>query len=192
MSSKATVNSLLGDKRLRYRVAPLLLLLFGVVLLNFFVGNPPTNETLELAETAVSSAPASATRPPILQAIILPSPTPAATTRPRPPATAAIEPMGPPQNSSVLQNSLITFYWTYTGVMEPGQEFVITVEQDEMVTVLGTILEPNFGDGFQLAADLSPVDTVAGTAVWRIDLRWKDDNFVLLSSAERTFIFLPN
>lgn len=76
--------------------------------------------------------------------------------------------------------------------MEPGQEFVITVEQDEMVTVLGTISEPNFGDGFQLSADLSPVDMVAGTAVWRIDLRWKDDNFVLLSSAERTFIFLPN
>ena len=182
-------------KRLGYTVAPLLILLLIFGLTNFFSPEEQQEQMATIGETAVSSTQnppaATATRRPILQATILPSPTPAATPRLELPITTDIIPIGPPANSSLPRNSRIAFYWTFSGSLQPGQEFVLTMQQNDEEIALGTATRPNLGDGYQLLVDLTTVDVLPGTAVWQLHLEWSENHQRLLSSEERTITFLP-
>lgn len=176
---------------------PLLITLFAIVLINWVWPDTPgePSETRPSA-TAVAIQPtttsATATRPPILPATILPSPTPTLTPLPDPDTiTEAITLLGPPPESSVAVNGRLAFYWTYPQPLLPGQQFVLTLRQNETVITTQSIAEPNLGEGFQLLVDLAELAVVPGTAVWQLHLEWADDPQQLLPSEERIIILLP-
>ena len=195
MSFKNRPSKISRSKRIGYTVAPLLILLLIFGLTNFFSPEEQQEQMATIGETAVSttqnSPAATATRRPILQATILPSPTPAATPRLEIPITANITLIGPPANSSLPGNSHVAFYWTFSGSPQPGQEFVLTMQQGDEEIVLGSIARPNLGDGYQLLVDMRTVDVLPGTAVWRLHLEWAENHQRLLSSEERALTFLP-
>lgn len=184
------------SKHFWYSIMPLLITLFAIVLINWVwsdtVGELPTTR---LSPTAVADQPntssASATRPPILPATVLPSPTPTITPLPELDNTAAISLLGPPPGSSVAVNGRLTFYWTYSEPLLPGQQFVLTLRQNNTVVSTQSIIGPNLGDGFQLLVDLNALTLEPGTAVWQLHLEWIDEQQPLLTSEERQIILLP-
>lgn len=184
------------SKHFWYSLMPLLITLFAIVLINWVwpntIGEPPgTRPSATAVAVQSTTTSATATRPPILPATILPSPTPTLTPLPEPDTTAAIALLGPPPESSVAVNGRLTFYWTYSKPLLPGQQFVLTLRQDETVSTTQSIAEPNLGDGFQLLVDLAELAVVPGTAVWQLHLEWVDDPQPLLISEDRTIILLP-
>ncbi|MAT98161.1 MAG: hypothetical protein CL608_13535 [Anaerolineaceae bacterium] len=176
---------------------PLLITLFAIVLINWVwsdtpgepAGTRPSATAVAIQSTTTS---ATVTRPPILPATILPSPTPTLTPLPIPDTiTEAITLLGPPPESSVAVNGRLAFYWTYPKPLLPGQQFVLTLQQNETVITTQTIAVPNLGDGFQLPIELAELALVPGTAVWQLHLEWADDPQQLLTSEARTIILLP-
>ncbi|MBK8901377.1 MAG: hypothetical protein IPM53_09355 [Anaerolineaceae bacterium] len=176
-------------------VAPLLILLVTLSIYNL--------TTTRHAETAVATHPTltlpratrtpfpPGTRPPILQATILPSPTPTSTPRPDVLETAVITLLGPPDESSLPPDGRLAFYWAYTAPLQPRQQFVLTLRQNDANQVLGALNRPNFGDLFQIMVDFEAVEPAVGTAVWQVQLRWIDEERPLLTSEERLLTFLP-
>lgn len=75
--------------------------------------------------------------------------------------------------------------------MLPGQQFILTVRQNETVVATQSIAEPNLGSGFQLQVELADLALVPGTAVWQLHLEWTENQQQLLASEERTIILLP-
>lgn len=176
-------------------VAPLLILLVTLAIYNLTVNSQPetavvTNPT-PIPPRATRTPRPDGTRPPILQATILPSPTPTTTPRPGAPETAVITLSGPPNESSVAQDGRLVFYWSYSEPLQPRQQLVLTLRQNDNTWVLGGLNQPNFGAGFQLLVDFSAVETAVGTAVWQIHLQWTDEEQPLLTSETRLITFLP-
>jgi hypothetical protein len=184
------------SKHFWYSIMPLLVTLFAIVLINWVWPDtaselPPTQP----GPTAVSAQPttssATVTRLPILPATILPSPPPTITPLPEPDITAAITLLGPPPESSVPLNGRLTFYWRYSEPLPPGQQFVLTLWQNEAVVGTKSIVQPNLGDGFQLLVSLDELALSPGTAVWQLHLERLDEPQPLLASEERIIILLP-
>ncbi|MEZ4589675.1 MAG: hypothetical protein R3D55_00825 [Chloroflexota bacterium] len=184
----------INRKRLFYSITPLLLMLVALVVLNVVTPKtepPPQNEA---ANTAVSPQPvanaSTPTRSPILQATILPSPTPTSTPLPDPPAEATITLFGPPAESSLPVNGRITFYWTYSEPLLPGQAMVLTVRQNDLAVAASSLTAPNFGSGYQVSLDFGEL-TEGGTAVWQVHLQWQNIAEPLLQSEPRSLVLLP-
>jgi hypothetical protein len=176
---------------------PLLLLLATILFVNLLTPEATRVETAVSslstpAATQPGTTPSTATRAPILPAIILPSPTPTIAPSPQLPATAAITVYGPPPNSNLPQNGRIAFYWTYSESVQPGQQFALSLRQDGEVFTLGTVVEPNAGDTFQLLIDFSSINVLPGTAVWQLHLEWQNEAFPLVSSQERIINFISD
>ncbi len=183
------------NKHVWYSLMPLLITLFAIVLINWvWPDNVSEPVSTRPSSTAVAAQPATAsataTRPPILPATILPSPTPTLTPLPDPGTAAAITLLGPPPESSVALNGRLPFYWRYTEPVPSGQQFVLTLRQNGTVITIQSIAEPNFGDAFQLLINLADLAVAPGTAVWQLHLEWTDGQ-QLLTSEERTLILLP-
>ena len=183
----------LKSKRFWYSIMPLLLMIGIIVIINLLSPNSVESEFEGSTPTAVASqadiATDTNTRPPILQATILPSRTPT-TTPPLPlPAEAAIVLFGPPAESILPGNGRIAFYWTYSETIQPGQELVLTLRQNEAIIATAAVSQPNFGAGFQAVVDLGEVAT-PGTAVWQIHLQEKGALEPLLTSETRSLTLL--
>lgn len=186
-------------KRIRTRqfwltIAPLLILLVALSIYNLTIASQTptavaTNPTPTRRPTRTPFP--DGTRPPILLATILPSPTPTITPRPDVPETAVITLFGPPDASSLPQNGRLTFFWNYSEALQARQQFVLTLQQNGTTTVLGTVNMPNFGAAYQLSVDFDAVEPAVGTAVWQLHLQWVDEDQPLLSSDERQITFLP-
>lgn len=182
-------------KRLFYILLPLLILLIAVLLFNLL--RPSTQQTeIVSVETAVPTPQqpttgSSQTRPPILPAIILPTPTSTAQSRPTLPASANITLIGPPNNSSFTQNGRVSFYWTFSEQLEPGQQFIFSLRQNEQELIQHNLPEANLGSIYHLQIDLGKLTIEPGTAVWQIGLRWADEEQWLLVSNERNLNILP-
>jgi hypothetical protein len=182
------------SKHFWYSVTPMLITLIVIGAINLF--NPGENmaQSTPVLSTAVSAPPATPsatpTRPPILRATILPSPTPSNTPPPALPATAAITLLGPPPESSVSQNGRIVFYWHYAEPLLPGQQFVLTLKQNEAIIFAKSIEQSNLGSDFQLLLDLDELLALPGTAVWQLHLEWADTQQQLLLSEERMLVLL--
>ncbi len=182
-------------RRFWLTVAPLLILLVTLGIYNL--------TTLRQTGTAVATNPTltpprptrtplpDGTRAPILQATILPSPTPTLTPRPDVPPTGVITLFGPPDESSLAQDGRLAFYWTYPAALQPRQQFVLTLRQNDASQILGILDRPNFGDSYQLLIDFAAVEPAVGTAVWQLQLQWIDEDRLLLTSEERQITFLP-
>ena len=183
------------NKHFWYSLMPLLITLFAIVLINWVwpdtASQPPP---IRPSATAVAAQPTAisttATRPPILPATILPSPTPTLTPFPEPGTTAAITLLGPPPESSVALNGRLTFYWSYSEPVPSGQQFVLTLRQNDTIITTQSIAVPNFGDAFQILINLADLALSPGTTVWQLHLEWTDEQ-QLLTSEERTLILLP-
>ena len=185
-------------KRIRTRqfwlaLAPLIVVLVALGVYNLTIASQTT--------TAVATNPTptrrptrtpfpDGTRPPILLATILPSPTPTITPRPDVPQTAVITLFGPPDSSSLSQDGQLTFFWTYSEPLPARQQFVLTLHQNGITTVLGMIAQPNFGDAYQLSVNFDAVELEVGTAVWQLQLQWIDEERPLLASEEREITFI--
>jgi hypothetical protein len=181
-------------KRLLYTLALLLFLLLSILIINWRTPPQRANEVVAVSSTPPAIVVSSQTRPPILPATILPatlapSATPGATSRPQLANSAAITLMGPPDNSSFPQNGSVSFYWTFSEQLQPGQQFVLFMQQNGQALPLGALTEPNLGSGFQLMIDLRDV-AVSGTAVWQIRLQWIGEEQWLIA-AERSLTISP-
>jgi hypothetical protein len=91
----------------------------------------------------------------------------------------------------VALNGRLAFYWTYSEPLLPGQQFVLTMQQNETAVRAKAIAEPNLGDGFQLLINLADLAILPGTAVWQLHLEWAEEQQQLLTSEERIIILLP-
>ena len=198
MSKQSQPPKILSSRqRLFYTLMPLLILLLVMLLINMFMPNKQQVEVVS-AETAVPiptpqppAAGNSQTRPPILPAIILPTPTSTAQSRPQLPASANITLVGPPNNSSFAQNGRISFYWTFSEQLQPGQQFVFILGQNDQELVRRNLPEANLGSGYQVQIDLRELTIEQGTAIWQIGLRWTNEEQWLLVSNERNLNILP-
>lgn len=184
------------SKRFWYSIMPLLITLLAFVLINWVWPNTTSERpSIRSNPTAVSAQPnassATVTRPAILPATILPSPIPTNTPLPEIDNTAAITLLGPPPQSSVALNGRLAFYWTYSESLLPGQQFVLTLRQNDAVVGTQSLAEPNLGDAFQLLVALDTLSLSPGTAVWQLHLEWDDEQQPLLTSEERSIILLP-
>ncbi|WP_420644124.1 hypothetical protein [Candidatus Leptofilum sp.] len=187
-------NRKINRKRLLYSVTPLVVMLLIIIGLNFLPRTASEPQPTVMAGTAVSSQPSTipsttSTRPPILPATILPSPTPTITPRPNVAPEAAITLSGPPNESSLPLNGRITFYWQYSELLLPGQALVFTLRQDDTVIATSSLNQPNFGDGYQVLVAFEDI-AEAGTAVWQVRLQWEDESSSLLTSDNRTITLL--
>lgn len=184
------------SKHFWYSITPLLATLFTIVLINWVwpgaVAESPATPTSPTAVAAQTNTfPATATRPPILRATILPSPAPSRTPLPDLAALASITLLGPPPESAVAANGRLAFYWTYSETLLPDQQFVLSLWQNDAIVATETITQPNLGNGFQLLVDLEAAAILPGTAVWQLHLEWADEPQQLLTSEQRTIILLP-
>jgi hypothetical protein len=179
----------INRKRFWYSIAPLLLLVVTIGTINLLTTDTPTLSPEAQGSTAVSAQTPlptdTNTRPPILQATILPSPTPTATPRPPVPAEATITLFGPPTESSLPLNGRLTFYWTYSESLLPGQEMVLILRQTDQSLIMGSLKQTNVGNGFQVLVEV-PEQLDEGTAVWQVQLNWEDTSDPLLSSESRS------
>ena len=181
-------------KRFWYSITPLLLTLAVIILINLFSSEGSPAPTTPSQNTAVPEAnhpnDGQITRPPILPATILPSPTPSATPKPDLPESAQIGLLGPPAGSSLPLNGRTVFYWTYSEQLLPGQVFALQIIQFDQITTHELVTQPNFGDAYQVSIAMDEI-TAAGTAVWQIHLKWRDQQDLILSSEERIINLLP-
>ena len=182
----------MNETRWQYRIAPLLLLLLGIFVFNSLRGALPAEEANDGVETAVPTPLSTNTRPPILQAEILPSATPTLTPRPQHPENININLFGPPANSNLSPNSPVTFYWEYPIRVQSGQQLVVTLEQNGTEYLLGNLIEPNFGSNYQLKVDMRELDIVTGTAVWQVRLEWIEEHEPIINSERRSISFMSN
>lgn len=182
-------------KRFIYSIMPLLLTIAVIVTLNLM--NQPARtvqtatENSVAAPTQLSITSATPTRPPILQATILPSPTPTITPLPTLPTGAAIDLVGPPDESILPTNGRITFIWTYSEPLEPGQELVFTLQHNDTILATSSLTRPNFGNAYQISLDVSELAEVE-TAVWHVHLQWKMEKVPLVRSENRTMTIPQN
>jgi len=91
----------------------------------------------------------------------------------------------------VALNGRLAFYWTYSGALLPGQQFVLTLRQNDAVIGTQSLARPNLGNSFQLLVELDTLSLSPGTAVWQLHLEWNDEQQPLLTSEERSIILLP-
>jgi hypothetical protein len=205
LSSLQKLKKRIKTKQFWLTVAPLLILLVTVGVYNLTIARRAVTAVAThatptpLPTTQTPHSTSTSTRPPILPATILPSPTPTNTPLPDIPETptpgeaetAVITLFGPPNESSLPLNGRLAFYWSYPAPLPPGQQFVLTLRQKEVIHILGVLDHPNFGDSYQIQVDFEPVETVVGTAVWQVQLRWSDEEHPLLTSEVRQITFLP-
>lgn len=184
----------LGNKRFWYSIMPLLFMIGIIVIINLLSPDPVESEPNRTVRTAVavqvSSPQAAGTRQPILQATILPSPTPTVTPLSPISTNAAILLFGPPPGSILPALSRVAFYWSYSETIQPGQEFVLTVRQNGDIVATTAVSQPNFGDSYQAALDFGEI-AAPGTAVWQVHLQWRNEAEPLLTSETRNFTLLP-
>lgn len=184
----------INRKRFLYSITPLVLMLVALVVLNVVTPRTAPPPASGGSHTAVPPQPIAnaspPTRGPILQATILPSPTPTITPLPNPPAEAAITLFGPPTESRLPVDGRITFYWAYSELLLPGQAMVLTLHQNDMVVAASSLTEPNFGSGYQISLDLAEM-AEEGTAVWQVQLKWQNTAVPLLQSEQRSLVLLP-
>ncbi len=183
------------SKHFWYSITPLLITLLAIVLINWvwpdtLSERPPTRTDPTAVSAQPNASSNTATRPAILPATILPSPIPTNTPLPEIDNSAAITLLGPPPQSSVARNGRLAFYWTYSESLLAGQQFVLTLRQNDAVVGTQSIAEPNLGDGFQLLVDFDELSLSPGTAVWQLHLAWNDEQQPLLISEERFIILL--
>lgn len=196
MSEQSKRPKIIFNRKRLFRILlPLLILLLAVLLFNLLM---PSTQKTEVASVATAVPPppqpvanSSPTRPPILTAIILPTPTSTAPSRPSLPASASITLLGPPNNSSFAQNGRISFYWTFSKQLEPGQQFDFVLRQNDQELIQLNLPEANLGSVYQLQIDLGELTIEPGTAVWQIGLRWTNEAQWLLVSNERNLNILP-
>ncbi len=189
-------KKVVANRRKLYAILPLLALLFAVLLLNLQRRSPRQDEVAAVVvETAVSptqpSISSTPTRSPILPAIILPTPTATALPPPPLPNSASITLIGPPDESSILRNSPVSFYWAYTEQLQPEQQFVFILQQGEQEVVRGILREPNLGDSYRFQMNLKDSVIEPGTAVWQIGLQWLSEEQWLIASPQRNLIIMP-
>lgn len=181
-------NRKINRKRFLFSITPLIILLIAIIGINFLPMTEPVPQTPDPTGTAVSAHPTTAattpTRPPILQATILPSPTPTSTPRPTISSEAMITLLGPPNESSLPLNGRIAFYWHYSEPLLAGQELVLTLRQNDIVIATSTLNQPNIGAGYQIVIEMADV-AEAETADWQVHLQWADDKTPLLTSENR-------
>lgn len=196
MSPPKKPEKSLRSKHFWYSVMPLLLLLAVILFINLFTPKATRVQTAVLNSTTVPTQPGATpltpTRAPILPAIILSSPTPTMAPLPQMPALATIALYGPPPNSNLPQNGRTAFYWAYSEPVQAGQQFVLSLRQNGQVFILGTAVEPNIGDTFQLLIDFSAIDILPGTAVWQLHLEWQNEALPLVASQERVINFVSD
>lgn len=171
------------------------MLLIAIIGINFLPSTDPVPEPTRPASTAVAAQPTTISStpslPPILQATVLPSPTPTITPRPNIAPEANILLYGPPNNSRLPLDGRISFYWHYSQPLLPGQELIFTLRQNDNVIAAAQLKQPNFGNSYQTLIELEEIAT-AGTAVWQVHLQWADEGIPLLTSEERTLIAIQN
>lgn len=181
----------INRKRFVLSITPLLLMLVAIVLLNLFTPDATAIQPATASKTAVPPAQSAAaatiaTRAPILLATILPSPTPTITPLPGVPVEASIIPIGPPDESRLPLDGRITFYWTYSEPLLPGQELVLTLQQNGTILATSSLKMPNLGSNYQISLDLKGMP--AGTAVWQVHLQWQNTTEPLLVSERRSLV----
>lgn len=186
----------LKTRRFWFTITPLLILLvilgvYNLLLLRQSSTAVATNPTPTLTPRPTRTPLPEGTRAPILQATILPSPTPTPTPRPDVPQTAVITLFGPPDESSLPQNGRLAFYWNYSAPLQPRQQFVLTLRQNDTTQIVGSLDRPNFGDSYQLLVDFEAIAPDVGTAVWQLQLQGGAEEQLLLASEERQILFLP-
>jgi hypothetical protein len=185
----------LKTRRFWLTVAPLLILLVLLGVYNLLILRQnstavATNFTPTQPRPTQTPLP-EGTRAPILLATILPSPTPTLTPRPNVPETAVITLLGPPDESSLPQNGRLAFYWSYPAPLQPRQQFVLILHQEESMQILGTLDQPNFGELYQLLVDFDDIEPVVERPSGSFSFKGIDEKQLLLASEERQILFLP-
>ena len=103
-------------------------------------------------------------------AIISPSPSLTPYAPPFYDANEHIQLLGPPPGSTFAQTAKISFYWQWPLPLTQDQYFNIYLFTEGETILLGTIDEPNVGEGYRLSVALEDVAITADTAYWFVQL----------------------
>lgn len=110
-----------------------------------------------------------------------------------PTATPAnIQLFGPPSGSVYRLDDVISFYWSAPVALAAGEQFIVYLNTGEERIALGTIVEPNLGQGYQLQASVDQFIGQAGTYSWQVVLE-KDETGVMIGQSDlRSFMIVQN
>lgn len=178
-----------------YILAPFFLLLAFLGLINFVPRADFTNQQPDVvvetdeAVTAVTIPPQSPTSQPTATT----SPTPTIIPTPTLPPNAAINLLGPPDNSPFRKSDTITLYADWTLPLTEPQHLAAYIRIDEDTPILiGTLDEPNAGQVYRWQIDLSAFDfATAVNLKWWLQLQTSETTPPLLTSPVRQVTLLP-
>jgi len=178
-----------SSRRLVYTIAPLLLLLGVLFILNwlprFFVPAAPTSGLASATVTPPTPA-ASPSTDTASSTPISPSPQPSATatvmpTSPLPP-TATIRLLGPPPATTFAADDIVTFYWQWPPALTETQHLTVYLVMDGEEQALDRLTEPNVGLAYWLQISLEEYPELEGQLLWQVKL--EDPDGISLRTSE--------
>ena len=178
-----------------YILAPFFLLLICLGFINFVPRRLaagvttvlPAESELAAAETAV---PPTITNPP--QPTSTPSPTPTLIPTATLPPDAAINLLGPPDDSRFRQLDTISFYADWPLALAESQQLAAYVRFDDQSPILlGTLEKPNIGQRYRWQINIGEMVATAVSLEWWIQLQTNGDTSPILISPTRQITLLP-
>jgi hypothetical protein len=181
--SEPTIPSRPNKKRrIIYALSPLLLLLFGLGLINLIISDGASRGSIvvptAVSATIISSQPGGgavpATSAPLL-ATAMPSPAPTATATPLPalPPEARIQLLGPPDGSVLPAIFPISLFWAWPLELREGESLVVYLLLGEEERPLSALSEPNMGSSYQW--QIQPADLAGLESEFRWQVRLESD-----------------
>jgi hypothetical protein len=180
-------------------MTPFLLLVSCLVSLNLgqWFGSQPTDVVVGTA-TAVVTPP---TPTPTTSVPTIP-PAPTTTTTPTPAPTAYVPPpftdsdiiqlLGPPAESRFSATTTLSFYWQWPLPLTEEQFFVVYFLTEDNEIRVGTVGEPNIGDGYRLHVDIEALKLTAVSLQWQVRLASDLTDEPLRVSEKRPLTLLEN
>lgn len=114
--------------------------------------------------TSAAGAVASAVATPTATVTATPLPTPTIA------ATATITLLGPPDGAVLVATAVLSFYWQWPLPLTAGQQLTLYHLAATGPVALGSLAEPNLGDGYALHIPAQQLANASGTAVWYVQL----------------------
>lgn len=162
-----------GNHRLVYTIAPFILLLAVLFILNWL---PRFFAPAARSVTITAASPTRATSLPLNTAVstsvsLSPESSATATTIPTPtlPPTATIQLLGPPQAAIFAPDTLVTFYWQWPLALAETHQLTAYLVRDGEELALGSLTEPNVGVSYRLQTDLKDYD-LGEQLFWQVKL----------------------
>lgn len=120
--------------------------------------------TPAMATSAAEAVASAAVTTPTATVTATPLPTPTIA------ATATITLLGPPDGAVLAATAVLSFYWQWPLPLTAGQQLTLYYLAATGPVALGSLAEPNLGDGYTLHIPAQQLANASGTAVWYVQL----------------------